>query len=253
MAGKGQSLRAAATKRMSSDREQAIRDDVDKVALFAPADAVLAMVEYSDAAEREFALGLLARAWGADCDSPEAREYLATATLVEGLGVLVAAKNPEKGVAWAEALTSGEARRQVLHDSLRTLARTDAPQAIRFLESRVDQTDGPHLAAGVALGWAEVAPLAAFDWGSRLAAGETRAAAQRAATAIWARTDPVAATQAVLRLPEDQQFGALGGIALTLLAKGDSGAVRWASELPPGTVTDRIRDVIRNAGAKPRR
>ena len=203
-----------------------------------------------DEADRPDAMRRLAVAWGVDLDTPDAREYLATTGLAEGLGVLVAARDPAKGVVWAEALTGEEARRQILHDSLRALARTDVPQAIAFFQSRTDHAELVSLASGIALGWSESAPEAALAWCSNLGDAETRSAAQRANLMVWSRTDIDSATRAAMSLSEEQRINALGGISLTLLARNGAEAIRWANNLPAGPVADQIRALVKKTEGK---
>ena len=235
---------------LAEERRAFIAGLVAGVASRTPAEAVSLIAELAPGAERDFALHELAKAWGVDETEPEARDYLASTPLKEGLGVLVAVRDPVRGVAWAEGLAEGAARTQILHDSVRSLARTDLAQARDYTENRRDPAERYATASGLALSWAEREPTAALAWAAQQGDEGARTAAQKAALAVWARTDLPAATVAALALPEAQQYVALGAIALTLIARDEDAARRWAAALPAGATGDRLRELV--AKSRPR-
>ena len=140
-------------------------------------------------------------------------------------------RDPAAALAWAEA-NSGTGRKGALIGVFGTLAATDPEQAARLASQlRADQarTD---VIGQIAQAWAERAPLEAIAWSQELEGGDhTRGMAETLGT--WAATAPEQAAAFVDRWEGDRQ-DFLPGIGISWAQRDPQAAADWLASQPEG-------------------
>lgn len=162
------------------DRLAQIRETFRKLAAGDKLDAMRAAKQVTDPNERETALLTLVAEWThGELGSPQLRaERIARVGLEAGLGMELA-KNPELALMWADELTEGDGRANVLQVVARFLVDSD-PAAAFALSQQVPETGRRGFSDAIFANWASHDTDAALKWAEQFPDAAEREAAIQA-------------------------------------------------------------------------
>jgi hypothetical protein len=115
--------------------------------------------------------------------------------LLRGLAQGWVQHDPKAAQAWAESQTDPEVQAQIWPALAGSLARFDAPAAIRVATAIQDSTVRRHALRELVDAWSPSKPREAADWAVRLSDEDDRGVALGYAMKNWAEYDPAGATQ----------------------------------------------------------
>ncbi len=223
-----------------ADRAAFIEGMMAAAAKMPPADAVLLAAELPSGADHDVGLRALANNWGVELNAPTTALMMRIRGNTAGLGTVLATLSPEKAIAWAEGLLDGEARQDVISDSVRVFAKNNLQSALNLALNMVDPVDRARALSGVAISWAETNPQAAFDYSVLLTDPEAKRQLQQTVLNPWSLKNRDQATQRAMTMPEAQQAGALVSMSRAMLQKDGVTTRQWAENLPPGNGKDAV-------------
>ncbi len=193
--------------------------------------------------EREAALTTLLEGWNgpADDGAPSRRAaFIKSAGLEAGLGLELLGGDPPRpdlAVLWAQELTSGGGKAQLLGFAASVQARTDPALAASY-GSELMGEDQLFFNKQLVTSWAQTQPDAAWQWSSALADPAAREEAQNREVAAQSLHDPQGALARLALLPDDDQRTAtLKAVAANYAEKNTDAALAWAQTLPPAEMS----------------
>jgi hypothetical protein len=152
--------------------------------------------------------------------------------------------DPDKAVAWVEALPESPGRTRAFERLARQLAVSAPPRAAAFAVKAGADDMAVGLRRDIAVHWSESDPAAAADWAAKFATNRHDKALPAVATE-WAKRAPADAAQFALRLEHREQETMLLQVLRVWANDSPQGAGNWlASNAPVKVATGQIRPVI---------
>ena len=273
----GAALSALAELAPGADRNAMARGIFEGLARGDAAQAIAYAKQTRPGPERDAALTALLDGWngpGGEGSLSGRAHRIGSDGLEAGLGEELSNSRPDLAVLWAQELTSGKGKAELLGDAAATQVRKDPALAASYGDGLTGADQilfNVHLVSS----WAQVQPEAAWEWSSALADPAIREQAQNVAVVTQATSDLPGAIARLALLPDDdQRANTLRQIAYKYANVNTDAATAWAQTLPPadGTVANEaigaaapvgvglslsaaaggdliVQDVVPNAGA----
>jgi len=213
-------------------------------------DAMRAAKQITDANERETALLTLVTEWTqGDLGSPQLRaERIARVGLEAALGMELA-KHPELALLWADELTEGDGRANVLQVMARHLVNSD-PAAAFALAQQFPEDNRRGFSDAIFANWASHDTDAALKWAQQHPDPAEREAAMQAirtsapvgiGTALSMQNGYPVITDLVPGMPAERSGQLNKGDRIVAIAQAGGGAFTDLNEVPLQNVVEAIR------------